>query len=318
MRMHIPCPQCAVRCVGLRGIANHWDRSISCKNICQREMAAGRLNLTEFAIEHQRPSVMDPIDLSGEFVPDAMDSDDDLMEHPMWPDNDEDVEELNPFDFDADDDDISLGMVPEYRNNGDLLRFNPDVFLDHNDGAFTSAEILSITLLKFLGSIRAPLYAYDTIMEIIGQAISLGGELPMSFPKRRTFIQYLFGRFELKGILPRTITIPTNGAHPKPFCDVVVHDALSMIHSLLRDPRLMQDDNLLFPDPTNPLAAPDGDPEWIADIDTGRAYKEAHTAMCTKPGDLLCPIIFYMDKLHTDKHSHLTLEPPLFHFRLVN
>ena len=71
----------------------------------------------------------------------------------------------------------------------------------------------------------------------------------------------------------------------------------------------MQDENLIFVD--NPLENPNDHPkEKINDINFGSCYKKAYKRYCKNPGkDVLCPLIFFIDKTFTDARGLITLEP---------
>jgi hypothetical protein len=74
----------------------------------------------------------------------------------------------------------------------------------------------------------------------------------------------------------------------------------------------MDDNNLLFPNPDDPLALPPTEVTTIADIDTGGVYRNAYNNLCNRPNHILWGIIAYIDKLATDRHGHLSLQPLYF------
>jgi hypothetical protein len=82
-----------------------------------------------------------------------------------------------------------------------------------------------------------------------------------------------------------------------------------MIESLLYSSLAKDDNNLIFPNPADPLALPPSVVQNIADIDTGFVDRNAHKNLCTRPNQVVCGIICYIDKLATDWHGHLSLEP---------
>jgi hypothetical protein len=83
-----------------------------------------------------------------------------------------------------------------------------------------------------------------------------------------------------------------------------------MIESLLYLSLAKDDSNLLFPPPSVV--------QNIADIDTGDVYWTAHKNLCTHPDQVICGIICYIDKLATDRHGHLSLDPVYFTFSIFN
>jgi hypothetical protein len=57
----------------------------------------------------------------------------------------------------------------------------------------------------------------------------------------------------------------------------------------------------------------------LADIDTGRSYRNAYDLLCRgKPKHILCGIILYIDNLAVNRHGHLSLEPVHFTLSIFN
>jgi hypothetical protein len=91
-----------------------------------------------------------------------------------------------------------------------------------------------------------------------------------------------------------------------------------MIESLLYSSLTKDNNNLLFPNPDDPLAPPPSGVQNIADIDTGDVYRTAYKNLCTRPNQVICGIICYIDKLATDRHGHLSVEPVYFTLSIFN
>jgi hypothetical protein len=91
-----------------------------------------------------------------------------------------------------------------------------------------------------------------------------------------------------------------------------------MIELLLYLPLAKDDNNLLFPNSDDPLAPPPSVVQNIADIDTGDVYRTAHNNLCTRPNQVICGIICFIDKLATGWHGHLSLEPVFFTLPIFN
>ena len=89
-----------------------------------------------------------------------------------------------------------------------------------------------------------------------------------------------------------------------------------MLFSLLSDPELMQEENLLL-DPTDPCSLPE-ESDFLDEINTGSVYRTAHGTCCTKPNDLLCGIIIYVDKTVMGPWTKNTLEPVQFTLAIFN
>jgi Plavaka transposase len=90
---------------------------------------------------------------------------------------------------------------------------------------------------------------------------------------------------------------------------VITHNITAAIHSLLSDQELMKAENLVFHN--NPLEDPKAmDKTTIKDINDGSCYKNAYMYYCSNhEKDVLCPLILFIDKTHTDSKGSLTLEP---------
>ncbi len=200
---------------------------------------------------------------------------------------DDAITEASTNVFDVDDEDISLQ------------------FTDRLRGQYTSEELMSLRLLKLLRAIGAPNYAYRSVMDIFADACSSKVVNSSStFRQRDTAIRHFANRFRLHKLYPTTLTKHMNGrSYP-----VVLHEAEVMIQSLLKS-SLMVEDNMLFPDMDNPLAPPPSSVETIADVDTGQVFRSAYGNLCTRPNDVLCPLIMYLDRICIDQHGRCSLEP---------
>jgi hypothetical protein len=110
----------------------------------------------------------------------------------------------------------------------------------------------------------------------------------------------------MKGLYPTVLT------HPSPlnncFYPIPVHNAQAMIEPLLYLSLAKDDNNLLFPNPDDPLAPPPSVVQNIADSDIGDVYRTSY----------ICGIICYIDKLATGQRGHLSLEPVYFTLSIIN
>jgi hypothetical protein len=64
-----------------------------------------------------------------------------------------------------------------------------------------------------------------------------------------------------------------------------------------------------FPDMDNPLPPPPATVQTIADVNTGQVFRSAQGHLCTRPNDVLCPLIMYLDRICIDQHGCCSLEP---------
>jgi hypothetical protein len=125
-------------------------------------------------------------------------------------------------------------------------------FTDRIRGQHTSEEMMSLKFLKLLHLIRAPDYAYQSIMDIFADGLAskviTAGSISCQWD---TAIKHFANRFRLENLYPTTLTKHMNGcSYP-----VVLHDAEVMVQLLLKS-SLMVEENMLFPNMDNPLAPP--------------------------------------------------------------
>jgi hypothetical protein len=133
--------------------------------------------------------------------------------------------------------------------------------------AFPPTHRSEVELLSILKRAKAPLYVYNEIMQ---WAHFSRTSYESSFREpphcREKVLKGLYSRYDLHGIKPKEVllVLPESGTKAK----VVVHDMKQAIYSMLSDPQLMADENLLFhgDDPTVP---PPEFIEIISDVHTG-------------------------------------------------
>jgi hypothetical protein len=114
----------------------------------------------------------------------------------------------------------------------------------------------------------------------------------------------------MKGLYPTILTQPSpinNQYYP-----VSVHNPQAMIESLSYSSLAQDKSNLLYPNPNDPMDPPPAEVTMIADIDTGRSNQNAYKTLCRRPNHVLCAIMDYIDKLATNRHGHISLEPGCF------
>jgi hypothetical protein len=184
------------------------------------------------------------------------------------------------------------------------------MYTGRGNGCFTNEKILSIHLLGIMRDIGAPLKTYGRIVALFKDVITEREAITTTFCHRHTAINHFSPRFSMKGLYPTVLTQPSplnNRFYPVP-----VHNAQAMIESLLYSSLAKDDNNVLFPNPDHLITPPPPEVQNIADIDTGNVYQNAHKNLCTHPNQVVCGIICYIDKLATDRHGHLSLEPVYF------
>ena len=187
-----------------------------------------------------------------------------------------------------------------------------------NDGIIESNLLMQsqIDLLVILNQAQAPLYLYDQIWKWTQQSaegykINFGSINNMS---REKCIKALKNNFDLNGLDPERRVITLNGS--KTEIELIVHSFEHCLYSLLSDDALMDPCNLLF---STDFENNKNKTSIINDIDTGSVYQRANnTYINSENNEILCPIIFFIDKTHTDIQGRLCLEQIRFTLGIFN
>ena len=192
-------------------------------------------------------------------------------------------------------------------------------FLDHERSGWGSLledkkeYLAGIELLSLLRKTRSPLYIFDEIINWVQKSILTYGMNFSScyrFTRKRT-LQQIERRYNLNGLSPKSEKIFLSGYNCS--ASVVFHDFKQCLYSLLTDADLMRKENLLLGENGSLLYEPQPDIDILDDIGSGYCYRLAYKKYIQEPDrQLLCPIIFFFDKTHTDTHGRLCLEPLQF------
>ena len=186
---------------------------------------------------------------------------------------------------------------------------------EHNMSGFTSSKaidpeyISGIILLSLLKKAKCPIYLFDQIVDWARSShITYQIDFNSTKLSRKSCIDHINTKFDLKGIRPQTTTIICSGS--KQEVNVVWHDFKQCLYSLLMDDELMQESNLL---PEEDIS------KEIDDVNSGSVWKNAQTFYINDiETEKLIPIIFFTDKTHTDIHGRLCLEPVQFTLGVFN
>jgi hypothetical protein len=203
----------------------------------------------------------------------------------------------------------------EYINTGFGSRaFNKDVHL-----------LMNVNLLHLLMKTNAPLYLFPKLKEWAHISSTCGVDFKdKSFLRdtRQATIKKLEKQLNLEAGKPYQIEVTLRGTQQT--VSITVHDFKQQVYSLLTDPSVMSDDNLLFPATASDgiVHGPFGEPKhWndmvgtdrLRDVTDGQAYYTAwHRHVVVRGLDVLCCPIFFLDKTHVDVHGRLCIEPASF------
>jgi hypothetical protein len=156
--------------------------------------------------------------------------------------------------------------------------------------------------------LQCALHLFDDIIHWTREASIIHNydfELPV--PSWRFIAKDLIQRNNFIPLLPKVIQFKLPKA--KQEVKFRTHFVTAAIHSLLSDQELMKAENLVFHN--NPLEDLNAnDKTTIKNINDGSCYKNAYTYYCSNhKKDVLCPLILFSDKTHTDAKGSLTLVP---------
>ena len=221
------------------------------------------------------------------------------------------------------DTDNTITPVNYIRN---LCSVSNEIYQNHQSSQFEPTTLLSIKLFKILNKTNSPVYLFDEITEYIKYcypimkasnkrsiksrkklleilySIILNGS-QVSKQKKQHKEQYIFDLYPHKTKL-RVSQFPID-------IYVTKFDVRSAIVSLLIDPIVMNKKNLLINDSTY-TSPKNNDHDSYGDIHTGYWFRNAHSFLCKKDDDLLCPLIFFIDGVSLDSFGRQSLEPVTF------
>ena len=229
-------------------------------------------------------------------------------------DDKEEDNEYGTYDFDEED-----GKQEEDEEGGD----SPDTTIMHELKDYiahfsshtcnlTPDDRAGIELLDILIKQRAPMRIFDDIYRWHTSNL----EATKSGTSKESLLKLLEERYGMEKQQPKVISkliLP----HSKAEVDLVYHDFLSQVKSLLIDPRISDEDYLFFNN--DPFGPPPSHFSTISDINTGLAYRETHKKLIKKPGkQVLLPIIMYIDAAVTGQYDHLPIEALKFTLGIFN
>ncbi len=291
------------------GLKQHQLNSKSCQGAAREALAnlqANRALTTQQNPEHRVASLMQ----DGQHRRQMCNNPLPPVNDPPPPSDKDDDEDLDNIVMELDDDDptqpedpVAIGANDPDPIDQPLAKFRQYVADAHkNFGEFSTVQAKSIQLLHILRRKGASLDTYDEVMKWHLKATKDND--PSHFISRAKMFKTLRKRYNLEDYQRMTtITLPSSKAK----VNLMWHDARENVVSLLTDPRFNDDDFLHFDD--DPLAPPPDDLNYLADINTGKSYKETYNKLVTKPGKQMpVGIILYQDSAVTGQFDKLPHE----------
>ena len=172
----------------------------------------------------------------------------------------------------------------------------------------TDAEVRGIRLLDILRQKKAPINAYDSLMEwhlrdngVLSHDQTLKDAGQKQFVGRKPLLARLAARYNLvgKGPKEKVVRLPSS----KEVVKIPVFDAEDKVVELLTNPRLEPEDFDFFDD--DPLAPPPNDPEDVGNMNTGKGFRDTYAELIHEANQQLLGTPFYIDGAVTGQFSDL-------------
>jgi hypothetical protein len=176
----------------------------------------------------------------------------------------------------------------------------------HGSERFDANKKIQVELLVILKKMKAPLEAFEIILNWAVKAAAADYRFAKPVPQRKKLPDSLFQKLGMNDLQPKEKEMKF------PYCgqkvDMVFHDAKAAIASLLTCPFLAKVDNMLFHQ-DNPFAKPPARIKELSDINIGRCYLESHKALIKEPYEVLLMIPMSWDRTELERTGRLSMEP---------
>lgn len=216
------------------------------------------------------------------------------------------------LDVEVNDADIDDGdEVPPAEDDHPSSRGLDDFVAFCNENQYfaplTAAEEAGIKLIDVLRKKKAPMNAYDMVMDwhlqekgVLKQGQTLKEAGSVNYVGRSSLVDRLAKRYNMKNKMPmeKVVRLPST----KEVVRIPLFHAEDCIVELLTNPLLKDEDFDFFDD--DPLAPPP-DLDYIANHNTGSAYSETYERLIDGPNQQLLGVIFYIDGASTGHFADL-------------
>ena len=290
------------------GLLMHWNHNESCQKVALN-VAAQQQDSTKVVEKNTfQTSKSITKDKLIDNLLDDIEYDNNMFEKNSF-------ENFTTFQDDHDTEDDDLNDVGRYINSEkDLeLMIKYINFKENKEDLLptTNSEYkTNVDLLHILKTCNTPLYMFDKIMNWARKAtwVHKFEFLATEISTREKFIESLKKQFDYSSLEPTTFELTLPGSKSK--VNMVLHDFKQCFYSLLSDSQLMDENNLLIdPDDIFGIPLSKQSQKYISDVNTGDAWRLAHKLYVKSDmSELLCPIIFFIDKTHTDLNGRLCIE----------
>ena len=257
--------------------------------------------------------------------------DEGFSELPVWSDEDDDcmsnnnaldqhsVAALTPQ---------SLSKVKESADQFPVI----DVSELHGEGRFifNKSDRAYMRLYDFLSDVDAPLYAFNSLMDILFEEGSAGRlDFTAKRPSRESFMKKMIKIFG-QGCSPIKVDVPLEkdtteeefgGRSPRSVASVFVFNAKEQILTLLQDIGIFGEIENLAVDSENPFGRYRSVSGLLGEVNSGAWYDRAYDNLIQHesagPPEFLCPLILYCDQTGTSFTQRHGLEPVMVTLSII-
>jgi hypothetical protein len=175
-------------------------------------------------------------------------------------------------------------------------------YYEQKDLPASPDDTAHVFLADLCRHIRAPLYAYDEILQWAQVAYLSGYHFPTNAPNYRSLISMLRSCLCLNHLSHGTATIQKSGGGT---LDFPVFEFESMFYDLIDDHHISPNLLINFEYPNKPPAF---NSQFLDEIHTGKWHRLISKQLLIEPNDVLCGIIFFLIALTlpTSKSSQCT------------
>ena len=173
--------------------------------------------------------------------------------------------------------------------SNDLL--NQQSTFSQKEFLWTQNDIVQVSLLKLLHEIQAPLYAFDKIMSWAADAQLSGYKFKTEFRHRKLLMTSLYDRLDIHGLKPKKQNYTTHDGRKD---EVITFDFRQSLLSLIRDPTLMSDNNMLSTGSSPYHSIPDNNDDY-SEINTSERYLQIQSYKPLLKDEVRVLLLLYVD-----------------------
>ena len=227
-------------------------------------------------------------------------------------------------DSDAEDDEADVNLVDmeegeaKQEEEPDHLAPNTQILEDFRQYCMSHSitfsdldgpTIKSIKLMQVLRKNKSPLSAHQPFLEWHLKETghlrdeTMGLRDSSQYFTRETIMKRLFKRYNCESLKPviKKVRLPFS----KAVASIPCRNAKDVLVSLLTDPRIQDKDYLFFND--DPLAPPPNPAVHLEDLNTGESFLKSHEEWIKEKGEVLLPVVVYIDGAVTGQFSDLPI-----------